>query len=165
MLRIAHGHSASPTVLRRGDIGFPPAIAVRPRVAPPAPVVPPLASRTVAVRGHVRNGSAAALLLEPGGVCIVSADRSRRRRVRRFAISQILAIEENRKERSSELVLLTSTTEIVVMDVDIGQAWTFCREVRRSILATSKDHASGSRGAGRGSSKVRLRASRYGATS
>jgi hypothetical protein len=146
MLRFAQAHPASPTVLRRGDIGFPPPVAVRPRVAPPAPVVPAPASRTVAVRGHVRNGSAAALLVEPSGVCIVSADRSRRRRLRRFAISQILAIEEHRRERSSELVLLTSTTEIVVMDVDIAQAWTFCRELRGLILSNSKKRMSGSRG-------------------
>lgn len=113
---------------------FDPHVAIRPRVGIPFPVVPEVPERTIAVRGHVRNGSAAAVILEPTGVCVVSADRSRRRRVRRFTIPEILAVEEHRMAQSAELVIVTTTTEIAVVDVDIAQAWTFCREVRERIL-------------------------------
>ena len=133
MLRVAQRHQASTSVLQGGSGPALPT-ALKPRLAPSAVVVPAPASRTIAVRGHVRSGSAAALIVEPQGVCIVAADRSRRRRVRRFGIREVLAVEENRRESSTELVLLTSSTEIVVMDVDIAQAWTFGRELRQLIL-------------------------------
>jgi hypothetical protein len=100
----------------------------------PFPVVPEVLDRTIAVRGHVRNGSAAAVILEPTGICVVSADRSRRRRVRRFTIPEILSVEEHRMAHSAELVIVTTTTEMTVVDVDIAQAWAFCREVRERIL-------------------------------
>jgi hypothetical protein len=130
VLRVSPG-SAS---LRRGEsIGVPP-IAVRRREGIPFPVVPEAPERTLAVRGHVRNGSAAALILEPTGVCVVSADRSRRCRVRRFTIPEIVAVEEHRMAHSAELVIMTTTMEIAVVDVDIAQAWAFCREVRERIL-------------------------------
>jgi hypothetical protein len=74
------------------------------------------------------------LILEPTGLCVVAADRSRRRRVRRFTIPEILAVEDHRMSHSAELVIVTTTTEIVVGDVDIAQAWAFCREVRDRIL-------------------------------
>jgi hypothetical protein len=114
--------------------GFLPLFTNRPRVAIPSPIVPVGVDRTIAVRGHVRSGSAAALIVEPTGVCVVSADRSRRRRVRRFTIREILAVEEHRLATSSELVIVTATTTIAVVDVDIAQAWAFCREVRQLIL-------------------------------
>jgi hypothetical protein len=121
--------------LRRGEAQIePPFVGVRPRVGIPFPVVKEVPDRTIAVRGHVGNGSAAAVILEPTGVCVVSADRSRRRRVRRFTIPEILAVEERRMAHSAELVIVTTTTEVTVVDVDIAQAWTFCREVRERIL-------------------------------
>ena len=130
MLRVS-----PPPALRRGEAQIaPPFVGVRRRVGIPFPVVPEAPERTIAVRGHVRNGSAAAVILEPTGVCVVSADRSRRRRVRRFTIPEILAVEEHRMAHSAELVIVTTTTEIAVVDVDIAQAWTFCREVRERIL-------------------------------
>lgn len=128
--------STSGTLRRTKTIAMPP-IAVRPRVGIPLPIVPKEPDRTIAVRGHVRNGSAAALILEPTGVCVVSADRSGRRRVRRFTIPEIATVEEHRMSHSSELVIVTMTTEITVVDVDIAQAWTFCREVRQRILNNS----------------------------
>jgi glutamate dehydrogenase/leucine dehydrogenase len=124
-----------PVWLRRDDAITVPPLGKRPRVGIPFPVVPEVPERTIAVRGHVRNGSAAAVILEPTGVCVVSADRSRRRRVRRFTIPEILSVEEQRMERSAELIIVTTTTEITVVDVDIAQAWAFCREVRERILS------------------------------
>jgi hypothetical protein len=126
MLRATPEHVASPV--------FGPSVHVRPRVARPLPIVPAEPDTTVAVRGHVRNGSAAALIVGPAGVSVVFADRSRRRRVRSFPIAEILAVEEHRGERSSELLIVTATTTIAVCDVDVAQAWTFCREVRHLIL-------------------------------
>ena len=123
-----------PAWLRRDDAITVPPLGKRPRVGIPFPVVPEAPDRTIAVRGHVRNGSAAAVILEPTGVCVVSADRSRRRRVRRFTIPEILSVEEQRMARSAELIIVTTTTEITVVDVDIAQAWAFCREVRERIL-------------------------------
>ena len=111
-----------------------PPLGLRRRAGIPLPVVPEAPEQTIAVRGHVRNGSAAALILEPTGLCVVSADRSRRRRVRRFTIQEVIAVDEHRLARSSELVIMTATTEITVVDVDIAQAWAFCREVRDRIL-------------------------------
>lgn len=128
MLRATPEHVASPA--------FGPSVQVRPRVAPPLPIVPAEPDPTVAVRGHVRNGSAAALIVGPAGVSVVFADRSRRRRVRRFTIAEILAVEEHRGECSSELLLVTATTTIAVCDVDVAQGWAFCREVRNLILRT-----------------------------
>lgn len=126
MLRATPEHVASPV--------FGPSVRVRPRVARPLPIVPAEPDSTVAVRGHVRNGSAAALIVGPTGVSVVFADRSRRRRVRRFSVAEILAVEEHRGERSSELLLVTATTTIAVCDVDVAQAWAFCRELRHLIL-------------------------------
>jgi hypothetical protein len=128
MLRVSPGHAAP---------AFPGAVALRPRVAKAVPVVPQPLPSTIAVRGHVRNGSAAALIVEPGGICLVSADRSRRRRVRRFGIDEVLAVEEHRTAQSTELVVVTATTVISVVDVDIAQAWTFCRELRELILTSA----------------------------
>jgi hypothetical protein len=107
---------------------------MRQRVGIPLPIVPKAPDQTIAVRGHVPNGSAAALILEPTGVCIVSADRSGRRRVRRFTIPEILVVEDRRHPHGTELVIVTATTDITVVDVDIAQAWAFCREARRRIL-------------------------------
>jgi hypothetical protein len=132
VLRASPQPSAS-VALPRGEPSFVPP-PIRPRVAIPSPVVPPASDRTIAVRGHLPNGSAAALIVEPTGVCVVSADRSRRRRVRRFTLREILAVEEHRMAKSSELVLVTGTTTIAVVDVDIAQAWAFCRELRQLIL-------------------------------
>ena len=123
-----------PAKLQRGQAIIVPPPGLRQRVGIPLPVVPEAPEQTIAVRGHVRNGSAAALILEPTGLCVVSADRSRRRRVRRFTIPEIIAVEEHRLAHSSELVITTATTEITVVDVDIAQAWAFCREVRDRIL-------------------------------
>ena len=134
MLRASPQHAA-PVALRRGEPPFVPPFSSRPRVSIASPIVPVPHDRTIAVRGHVRNGSAAALIVEPTGVCVVSADRSRRRRVRRFTIREILAVEEHRLARSAELVIVTATTTISVVDVDIAQAWAFCREVRQLILS------------------------------
>jgi hypothetical protein len=133
MLRAAPEHAA----LRRSQSVIGSSIALRPRVARPAPVVPVPSPRTLAVRGHLQNGSAAAVILEPTCVCVVSADRLRRRRVQRFTIPEILAVEEHRNTRSTELVIITATTEISVMDVDIAQAWTLCRELRDLIRSHS----------------------------
>jgi hypothetical protein len=36
--------------------------------------------------------------------------------------------------RSTELVIVTAFTSISVVDVDIAQAWTFCRELRQLVL-------------------------------
>ena len=118
----------------RSPRSFDPQVAIRPKEGIPFPVVPEVPDRTIAVRGHVPNGSAAAVILEPTGVCVVSADRSRRRRVRRFTIPEILSVEEHRMPHSAELVIVTTTTEMTVVDVDIAQAWAFCREVRERIL-------------------------------
>jgi hypothetical protein len=121
-------------------------VQLRPRVARTAPVFIAPQAHTVAVRGQVRNGSAAALIAEPTGVCVVSADRSGRRRVRRFTIPEVLSVEEHRSGQSSELVLVTATTVLAVTDVDIAQGWAFCREVRSLILGSrGKAGAGGSR--------------------
>lgn len=129
MLRVVPGK------LRRSEeIHVPPVAMRRQREGIPLPVVPKAPDQTIAVRGHVHNGSAAALILEPTGVCVVSADRSRRRRVRRFTIPEILVVEQHRHARGAELVIVTTTTDITIVDVDIAQAWAFCREVRRRIL-------------------------------
>jgi|SRR5687767_1464518 len=120
----------------REQVAYAPAIRLRSRMAKPAAIMPAPTVRTIAVRGHVRNGSAAAVILEPTAVCVVSADRLRRRRVQRFTIPEILAVEEHRTARGTELTILTATTEIAVMDVDIAQAWAFCRDLRDLILKT-----------------------------
>ena len=122
MLRVAPRHVASPA--------FTPPVLVRPRAAVPSPVFTPLPDKTIAVRGHVRHGGAAALIVDPAGVCVVSADRSGRRRVRRFAVREILAVEEHRSARSTELVLVTAHTTLAVVDVDIAQ---------RGILREGRD--------------------------
>jgi hypothetical protein len=121
--------------LRRSETIIAPPVGLRPRAGIPLPVVPREPEPTISVRGHVRNGSAAALILEPTGLCVVSADRSRRRRVRRFTIPEIFAVEEHRLAHSAELVIVTATTEIAVVDVDTAQAWAFCREVRQRMLS------------------------------
>ena len=118
---------------RQPTRSFDPSLGIRPRMAPPLTVIPAPSTRTVAVRGHVENGSAAALILEPSAVCLVSADRSRRRRVRRFTLAEILAVEEHRGRSSTELMLVTATGALRVFDVDIAQAWLFCRELRDLI--------------------------------
>jgi hypothetical protein len=133
VLRISSQRHVSAGLRRDEPMPIPPS-AMRPRAGIPFPVVPEEPETTFAVRGHVRNGSAAALILEPTGLCVVSADRSRRRRVRRFTIPEIVAVEEHRSEHSAELLIVTTTTEIAVVDVDIAQAWTFCREVRDRIV-------------------------------
>lgn len=139
MLRTIPGHQVPPAAIAlRSRAPFPaPPIDVRPRAVKPAPVFPPPSPRAIAVRGHVSNGSAAALILDPTGVCLVSADRSGRRRVRRFTLPEILAVEERRLTRSSELTVLTASTSICVVDVDIAQAWSFVRELREAILKGS----------------------------
>jgi hypothetical protein len=149
MLRVAPGHAAaaSPAVLRSGHpLLVPPTTPTR--VARAAAVVPAPAPRTIAVRGHAPNGSAAALILEPAGVCIVTADRSRRRRVRRFSLAEVLVVEEHRLGRRSELVIVTAGGAITVVDVDVAQAWTFCRELRHLILGSAGRRAEGRRSKG-----------------
>jgi hypothetical protein len=85
------------------------------------------------VRGHVENGSAAAVILESTGICIVSADRSGRRRVRRFTIPEVFAIEEHRGGQTASLALITATATIAIHDVEMAQAWSFSRELRARI--------------------------------
>lgn len=126
MLRVAPRHVASPA--------FTPPVLVRTRAAVPAPVFTPQRETTIAVRGHLRSGGAAALIVEPAGVCVVSEDRSGRRRVRRVPVREILVVEEHRMARSTELVIVTATSAITVADVDTARAWAFCREVRELIL-------------------------------
>lgn len=125
MLRVIPKHVATP-ILR-------PFVRLRPRVAPSTPVFATQPERTIAVRGHVRNGSAAALILEPDCVCVVSADRSGRRRVRRFTVPEVLAVEEHRGQLGSEILLVTASTTVSIVDVETAQAWTFCRELRHVI--------------------------------
>ena len=104
----------------------------RPRVSRPSPVLvaPP---QTVAVRGHLQNGCAAALIAAPSGVCFISADRGGRRRVRRFTLSELLGVEEHRGGRTADVVLLTATATIEMTGADIAQSWYFCRELRALI--------------------------------
>jgi hypothetical protein len=107
---------------------------VRPRVAIRPPIVPAAPEPTLAVRGHAANGSAAALILESTGVCFVAADRSGRRRVRRFTIPEVFAIEEQRSGAATQLTLIAATTTIVICDVEMAQAWSFCRALRARVL-------------------------------
>jgi hypothetical protein len=111
---------------------------MRPRVATRSLLLIPSQERTRAVRGHLPTGSAVALILEPAAICLVSADRARRRRVRRFAIPEVMSVEEHRMSAASELTIVTAHASITVVDVEIGQAWLFCREVRQLILAGSR---------------------------
>jgi len=96
--------------------------------------------RTLVIRGRLRSGGAAAVILEPGAVSIVSADKASRCRLRRFTIAEVLAVEEHRTLRSMELTIVTATTSISIVDVEIAQAWTFCREARQLILQNTLDH-------------------------
>ena len=119
MLRVSPGHEA--------------------RVGSSTSVFEPPPDRTLVVRGRLRSGGAAALILEPAAVSIVSADKASRCRLRRFMISEVLAVEEHRTLRSMELMIVTATTSLAIVDVDIAQAWTFCREVRQLILENGSD--------------------------
>lgn len=125
MLRVSPEHVASPV--------YGASVGLRPRVAKPSPVVPPEPDRTIAARGHLRAGNAAALIAAPTGVTLVSADRNGRRRVRRFTIPEILVVEEHRIGNTCELQLVTSTTTFCVVGVEARQAWAFCRELRSLI--------------------------------
>lgn len=115
----------------------PPVSGLRPRVARKVPVLQS-DDQTVAVRGHLPAGGAVAMLAAPTGICIVSADRSGRRRVQRFTIREVLAIEEHRGARTSDLLLTTGTATITICGADQAQSWVFCREVRRFITAGTR---------------------------
>jgi hypothetical protein len=141
MLRVARGHAVpSAVALRSHEPLLVPPLPLRPRIAKPSPVVPRPPARTFAVRGRASNGSAAALILEPGAVSIVAADRSGRLRVRRFTIAEVLCVEEHRLARSSDVTIVTASGAISIADVDIAQAWTFCRESRLAIWKGSGPH-------------------------
>jgi hypothetical protein len=97
-----------------------------------------LPAATQAVRGHLRNGSAAAAILEPASICLVSADRAGRRRVRRYDVAEVLAVDEHRTGAGTELTILTGHGSMTIVDVEVGQAWMFCRALRQLILAGSR---------------------------
>jgi hypothetical protein len=105
----------------------------QPRTVVPAPVFEPPSDGPIVLRGRVRSGGAAAVILEPDAVCVVTADRASRCRLRRFTIQEVLAVEEHRGARGTELVIVAATTAISILDVDVAQAWSFCREVRQLI--------------------------------
>ena len=111
---------------------------VRPRSHARPSVFTPLPAATQAVRGHLRNGSAAAAILEPASICLVSADRARRRCVRRYAIAEVLAVDEHRTVAGAELTVLTAHGSLTIVDVEVGQAWMLCRALRQLILAGSR---------------------------
>lgn len=107
---------------------------IEPRSGCPDAIFEPPPDRTLVVRGRMRAGGAAALILEPGAVSVVSADKASRCRLRRFTLSEVLSVEEHRTHRSMEIVIVTATVALAIVDVDVAQAWTFCREVRQLIL-------------------------------
>lgn len=108
-------------------------VGVRPRVAGHLPVYRPEPDRTVAARGQLRTGAAAALIAGPTGVTLVAADRAGRRRMRRFTVPEVLVVEEHRTGNVCELQLVTATTALCVAGVEAAQSWAFCRELRRLI--------------------------------
>lgn len=99
--------------------------------------VPAPADDHVAVRGRLRRGSAAAMIAGSSGICVITSDSAGRRRVQRFAFADVMAVEELRAGRTSELQLVTSGTTVTLTGVETEQGWRFCREVR--------DHIRGSR--------------------
>ena len=122
MLRASPGAAAAPSATPRPDVAI-------------AAVFEPPANDTLVVRGRLRTGSAAALILESTAVCVVSADRTSRCRFRRFTIPEVLSVEHHRIGRTSELVIVTATASIAVGEADTAAVWSFCRELRQMILA------------------------------
>ena len=112
-----------------------PSIGLRPRVAVPSPVFKALPEPTIAARGHLPNGAAAALIATPSSVCLVSADRAGRGRVRRFTLREVLVVEEHRTGNACELQVVTASgVTLTMVGVEVAQAWSFCRELRELII-------------------------------
>ena len=55
-------------------------------------------------------------------------------RITGITIRQVLGVEEHREGKRTELTVLTTRSTIVVSRIAAGNAWSFCRAVRRAIL-------------------------------